>query len=183
VDYWDGLGWKDPYSSPLFSERQRAYAKRLGLDGVYTPQMIVDGRYQFVGSDLGAARSAIASALKAAKADVQISSATRDSAGVSVSVDLGGPVLMRHSGAQLILGLADDPQSTKVIRGENSGRSLTHVAVVRSLTKVGTAGSLRGNAKVTVPFGSFEPRGQVRVVALLQDGASGPILGAAIKRL
>ncbi len=71
VDYWDRLGWKDEFSSPLFSQRQTVYAQRLNLDSTYTPQMIVDGRIQFVGSNLGEAGKAITEAAKSPKANIE----------------------------------------------------------------------------------------------------------------
>ncbi|MGI8987980.1 MAG: DUF1223 domain-containing protein [Bryobacteraceae bacterium] len=65
VDYWNHLGWADPYSSPAFSRRQRDYASRLPGGGVYTPELVVDGTTGFVGSDKGNARSAIRDAIRA----------------------------------------------------------------------------------------------------------------------
>src|ERR1700728_1717851 len=74
VDYWNHIGWKDPYSSHFFSERQSAYARRLGLGDVYTPQMIVDGTSQFVGSDEVLADKAFAKALTKSKIAMRLTS-------------------------------------------------------------------------------------------------------------
>src|ERR1700685_3491496 len=74
VDYWNDIGWKDPYSSHEYSERQGAYAGKFGLGSVYTPQMVVDGRFEFVGSDERRAIEAIENATKAEKIPVNISS-------------------------------------------------------------------------------------------------------------
>src|SRR6185503_7094683 len=73
VDYWDRLGWRDPFSSPAFTRRQADYQRRLNGEQIYTPQMIVDGRDVFVGSNRGAARKAIAKAAKQPKATIDLS--------------------------------------------------------------------------------------------------------------
>src|SRR5258706_12184838 len=78
VDYWNDIGWKDPYSSHEYSERQSAYAAQFGLGTIYTPQMIVDGRFEFVGSDERRAREAIQKATKVRKTSVSISSSLSD---------------------------------------------------------------------------------------------------------
>src|ERR1700756_2986249 len=78
VDYWNGIGWKDPYSSHEYSERQSAYAARFGLRSIYTPQMVVDGHFEFVGSDERRAREAIQNAMKVMKTPVSISSSLSD---------------------------------------------------------------------------------------------------------
>src|SRR6266404_1943104 len=74
VDYWNDIGWKDPYSSHEYSERQSAYAAQFGLGSIYTPQMIVDGRFEFVGSDEQRAVQAIKTAIKVMKTPVTVSS-------------------------------------------------------------------------------------------------------------
>jgi len=74
VDYWNHIGWKDPYSARLYSERQSAYGKRFGLDSVYTPQMVVDGMSEFVGSNTSLANQAFEKALHRPKLPVRLSS-------------------------------------------------------------------------------------------------------------
>src|SRR6266404_5133104 len=88
VDYWNRLGWADPYSSSEFSARQNDYARAFDTDGVYTPQMIVDGRAQFVGSDSGRARKAIAGALRDSKATVTVNLASEDTRAGSITLDV-----------------------------------------------------------------------------------------------
>src|SRR3984957_4273429 len=73
VDYWNHIGWKDPYSARFFSDRQGAYARRLGLPDVYTPQMVVDGNTQFLGSDAALAQKALAKALTQPKVSIRLS--------------------------------------------------------------------------------------------------------------
>src|SRR5215831_9489257 len=82
VDYWNHIGWKDPYSSHLYSERQNLYGRRFGLDSVYTPQMVVDGSSQFVGSNPALADEAFAKALSARKISVHLSLLSADPSGV-----------------------------------------------------------------------------------------------------
>ncbi len=128
VDYWDQLGWKDQFSSPAFTARQRDYSRMLNLPDVYTPQMIVDGETAFVGSDSGKAVEAIAKAGRRKKADLRIA---RAEAGLSIDAT-GLPAT-----AELMLALAEDTAASNVAAGENKGQRLAHVAVLRSLQKIG----------------------------------------------
>jgi hypothetical protein len=82
VDYWDRLGWKDPFSSALFTRRQEAYVRRFRLDSAYTPQMVVDGTTEAVGSDARQVQDAIRQASKADKLHVRISPVFKNSRGV-----------------------------------------------------------------------------------------------------
>jgi hypothetical protein len=169
VDYWNHLGWKDPYSSSLFSERQQRYARRYGLQGPYTPQMVVDGGAQFVGSDSRQARSTIAAAARTAKQPVQLA---RDGSRVRVTV---GP-LETAKRAELWVALVMPEGAAEVARGENVGRRLRHVAIVRSLLRAGTATRTAGvTHEFTLPP---EEGGAWRVVAFLQEPGQGSIVGA-----
>jgi hypothetical protein len=109
VDYWNRLGWTDPYSSAEFSKRQNDYASALQTDEVYTPQMIVDGRVQFVGSNLNRAREAVDGAAHDPKAVVTVSLASDDNAAASITlavrVDSLPEVWKGHS-AQVLLAIA-----------------------------------------------------------------------------
>jgi hypothetical protein len=167
VDYWNHQGWKDPFSSHEFTVRQETYSERFHLDSPYTPQMVVDGVAQFVGSDAKRAASEVAEAGKRPKADVKLA---REGSGVRIEV-LGAP-----SSAGVFLALAEDSTASDVAAGENKGRHLAHVAVLRSLRKVGSV--KRGaafSASVPLPAGAAEQR----VVVFLQEGSAGPVLGAA----
>jgi hypothetical protein len=127
VTYWDYIGWKDPYSLDAATARQREYARHLGTDGVYTPQMVVDGSKGFVGSDRHEGLDAIAGA--AAKS-VPVALA-RDAGGLVVTVGFGAGT------ARVLLVGFDSSHDTPVGRGENSGRTLRETNVVRSLTPIG----------------------------------------------
>jgi hypothetical protein len=168
VDYWDHQGWKDPFSSHAYTARQEAYSRILATEGPYTPQMIVDGDKQFVGSDAERANEAIAAAARRKKASVRL---TRTDAGLDVTVDaVAAP-------ADLYLALADDSATSQVSAGENSGHRLHHVAIVRSLRKI-------GSVKRGAPFHQVVeiPRstGAQRIVVFLQESGPGRISGAAM---
>jgi hypothetical protein len=168
VDYWDHLGWKDRFSSPAFTERQEVYAKEFGLDSSYTPQMVVDGAAQFTGGDARRAAAEIDKAAGRPKAAIFLS---RSGAGVRVDVE-GAP----HE-ADIWLALADDSDLTRVAGGENKGHILNHVAVVRSIRKIGSL--KRGGTfarEVDLPSGAA---GQ-RIVVFLQEAGQARVLGAAM---
>jgi hypothetical protein len=185
VDYWDDIGWKDPYSSHQFGLRQSDYARRFRLDGPYTPQMIVDGDAQLVGSDERDAFRAIGNAVKLAKLPVSLSAHhVQGDKSLLVHVDVK-PVgsLSGHKSGHVLVALADDSDQSSVRRGENAGRTLKHVAVVRTLTSVGTIDDSGAFSKdVTVSTGEANLQ-NLRVVAFVQDGTSGRVLGVGTTRL
>lgn len=178
VDYWDDIGWKDPYSSRQFSLRQAEYARRFRLEGPYTPQMIVDGDAQLVGSDEREALRVIRSAAKITKIPVSLSAPhlqAPNSLVVHVEVKPTVSVPKPISG-QVLLALADDSDQSRVRRGENAGRTLMHVAVVRTFTQVGMIEGNQGFSKdVTVSAANTNLR-NLRIVAFVQE-SSGRVLG------
>ena len=128
VDYWNHIGWKDPYSAHLYSERQSVYGERFGLDSVYTPQMVVDGSSQFVGSNPALADEAFAKTLSVPKISVRLSLLSADPSGVYVHLDTGAlePSLdAREAGVQLAVALSR--AESQVSSGENAGHRLAHV--------------------------------------------------------
>jgi len=168
VDYWDHLGWKDPFSSSTWTARQQAYERILSVDGPYTPQMVVDGEAQFVGSDKRQAVSAIVSASHRPKAGVHL---LRTAAGLDIQVE-GAP-----AAADVFLAVAEDSAASQVAAGENKGSHLHHVAVLRSLRKVGTM--KRGTAfsrVVELPRAADSQR----LVVFVQESGPGRISGAAV---
>lgn len=178
VDYWNRLGWTDPYSSPLFTERQQEYVRHLHLDGAYTPQLVIDGQADFIGSDESAIRAGILRAETRPKTAISVR-AQRAGPEVLISLEVGG----RMRPADLYLALANDPAQSQVTRGENSGRTLRHVAVVKSLVRVGTVPAHGAFTKeLTLPLKN-ENSHPWRVVAFLQDSGSRQILGAAQARM
>lgn len=170
VDYWDYLGWKDPFSSAQFSNRQRSYAQHPSVsDGVYTPQMIVDGRVAFVGSHGSAALSAIRSAANRQTLPLSLT----QSADAQLKVEI--PATTLNEPATVWLALTESGLSSQVARGENGGRTLHHSSVVRSLRPLGSLSS--GSAfKQTAEIGALKPSNEV--VVFVQGDRSYNVLGA-----
>ena len=185
VDYWNDIGWKDPYSSHEYSERQGAYAGKFGLGSVYTPQMVVDGRFEFVGSDERRAIEAIENATKVEKISVNISSIHLESGNVvSLHVDAGRlPSSVAAGSPEVLIATADESDESHVSRGENAGRNLKHIAVLRSLTPVGTvnrAGEFSQNVRIHI---NRVNTGNLRFVAIVQEVPVGRVLGAGWGRI
>jgi hypothetical protein len=184
VDYWNGDGWTDPYSSRVFSERQRWYAGQFGLDEVYTPQIVVDGARETVGSNAIAIRNAVDAAARSEKVSLTLSDAIRN--GNQVKFHLTSTKLRGggDSTATVYVALAEGKVQSNVGGGENGGRSLTHVAVVRVLAPMGT---LKGGSSLSedlvMPVPSRMPANGIRVVVFLQDERSHKILGAAQQKI
>ena len=184
VDYWDDIGWKDPFSSHEFSIRQSDYAHRFRLDGAYTPQMVVDGDAQFVGSDERRAIQVTENAAKAEKVPVALSSIHLEGNSLAVHVE-SGPLTSSASpkSANILLMLADDTDQSNVRRGENAGRILKHVAVVRKLTQVGTidrGGTFSRDVTVSTETANLR---NLRIVAIVQEMGAGRVLGVGSARL
>jgi hypothetical protein len=173
VDYWNHLGWRDPFSSPQFSQRQAGYARLMGSE-VYTPQLVIDGRVQLNGSDSNDIQAAIARAAVKPKLPVRIVQATRE--GDNAMVHLSIPALASGR-SDVWVAVADDSAQASVTKGENSGRTLAHVAVVRSLTKVGSVSKGAGfDQTVRLPLGTAKAGGS-RIVAFVAQSYSS-IMGA-----
>jgi hypothetical protein len=155
VDYWNHLGWADPFSSSDFSKRQSAYSQIFGRDGVYTPQMVVDGQTEFVGSQSGAAREAILKAAAQPKLDVALSLSANSTPDKSVlDVRVGNPQgISVHGPVDLWLAVTETNLQSNVKSGENSGELLKHAGVVRSLRKIKTLAdplAYQGNIELTL---------------------------------
>jgi len=187
VDYWDHLGWTDPFSSPVFSRRQSEYQGRVFRTGsIYTPQIVVDGQFEAVGSDVSAVRGAIARAAGVPKAAVEVAVWPADAGHLSIHVQVTLPsVVAVREQADVVVALTQDHLTNDVRRGENGGRRLAHSAVVRSLTALGT---------LKPPARTFETTGAVpgvgdwnlddlRVIGLLQERGSRRIVGAGSARV
>ena len=167
VDYWDRLGWRDRFSSEAFTQRQEAYAKNFGLDSPYTPQMVVDGAVQFNGSDRQRAAEAIEKSAAGQKASVIVA---RSGSGVHVAVEGSA-----HDG-DVYLALADDAATTDVRNGENKGRTLRHVAVVRSLRKIGSVRKAKSFSKDV----DLAVADNQRIVVFVQEAGQSHVLGAGM---
>lgn len=180
VDYWDRLGWKDPFSSAHFTHRQSEYAQALHFEDIYTPQMIVDGRTEFIGSNRAKAFEAIAAAARAPKSIVGL--AIKDSASnlikLLVQVESNSDVA-RGDTADVMLAIAESGLSSKVSRGENAGRELAHSSVVRKLIKIGKVDHKSFSAESAVSLHRAWKRQQIKAVVFVQERTSRRVLGAA----
>ena len=154
VDYWNHGGWVDPYSSKLFSARQRSYAEHFNLDGVYTPQVVVDGQRETVGGNAVEIRNAVEAAIRHQKVALTLANAIRD--GNRIRFHLTSADLPRAEGPVTVyVALAENKVQSNVAGGENGGRSLTHVAVVRAFAAVGTVrGGSSFSKDITIPMRS-----------------------------
>ena len=173
VDYWNRLGWKDSFSAPAYTERQRQYAAGFGT-GSYTPQAVVSGRYEFVGSRTGELAAAVAKAAQLPQAAVSVT-ASGGTAQVRVaSVPPGTPA------AEVLLIITESNLASQIGRGENAGRLLHHAAVVRRLLplgKVGADGTFAATPALKLAPDWKHPN--LRVVALVQEIAARRIVGVA----
>jgi hypothetical protein len=183
VDYWNGDGWVDPYSSRLFSARQRWYAEQFGLAGVYTPQLVVDGERETVGSNAVEIRNFVEAAARSAKVTLTLSNAVRD--GSRIKFHLTSTDLPHTDGKTTVyVALAENKVQSHVASGENGGRSLTHVAVVRMLFPVGTVEATNSFSRdLAIPMPSGMPTSGIRIVTFLQDAKSHKIVGAAQEKI
>ncbi len=177
VDYWDDLGWKDAYSAHAFTLRQQAYADRLRLASPYTPQMVVDGTLEFVGSDRERANRAFEKARALPKVTVRISSLKIENRSLRAHVDTDPSPAQ----AEVFVALALDHAQSQVLHGENGGHRLEHVAVARSLTSVGKI--RKGEAfSQDVSLAADLSGGSYRIVVFVQEPNQGTILGAVVER-
>jgi hypothetical protein len=185
VDYWNRLGWTDPYSSSEFSKRQNDYAGAFETDEVYTPQMIVDGMTQVVGSNSNGARDAIASAARDPKAKVTLTAAPGDNGPASIALTVrveGLADVWKGDSAEVMLAITESGLRSNVSRGENAGRRLTHSSVVRKLSRLGNIESKHGEAFGAQPSVRIEKawkRENLKAVVFVQDHKSRRVLGVA----
>ena len=176
VDYWDYLGWKDTLAQPAFTARQRAYASARNDKQVYTPQMVINGRKPIVGSDRVKIESLIAKSVDNGALPVAIGVSETGSA---VTVEIGAAADGTSSGEVWLLPIVK-AREVAIGRGENKGRTITYVNVVRGMIKLG---DWSGHpARFEVPLGSARAGDAEAYVVLLQaaeEAKPGAILGAA----
>jgi hypothetical protein len=185
VDYWDHDGWKDPYSSSLFTERQNGYIRALGISTAYTPQVIVNGSIELQLDKPQQLSQAFMKAASAAQIPVSI-----DSIGVDRNA---APILRGHIEADgtsekrnstIYAALALDHAQSQVLHGENGGRQLTHVAVVQELIKVGKMerGKVFSQSFQMELKPGMESR-NLRLVVFAQEPDQGNVIGAALHKI
>jgi hypothetical protein len=173
VDYWDYLGWKDPYSSAENTERQRRYSSYLGRNNVFTPQVMVDGRYSAVGSNMSEVNAAIAKARAQAHAGITITPAA---GGKTLSVQIAQADAGLASPAVVLAFRFARQTSTPVKAGENRGETLNTVNSVTSISRLGTWQNKAASYEVPAPANTGEG-----VAVVIQNQQNGQILASAIQ--
>jgi len=173
VDYWNHLGWRDPFSSPEFTQRQSQYAILFKLDQVYTPQMVVGGETEFVGSDRKAATAAISEAKRNLVTRSLKLEAKMNSGRLQANYSVGVPT----ENTRLNLAVVQKSDISHATAGENAGTKLPHVNIVRSLKTIEVNSSNPGSVELEVPDGIKHD--ELFVVGYLQNISTGKI-GAAV---
>jgi hypothetical protein len=179
VDYWDHEGWRDPFSSAQWTQRQNDYNQHFRLESVYTPQMIIDGSQQVNGSNSSQVAHGIeTAAAQEGKLQIEIKDASWDGEVLRASVSVGDLSPQAAKGTTLYAVLADDEDTSSVSRGENSGQTLKNVSVVRVMQKVSSLhGPYSGPVEIKLPHGVAH--GKMRLIVFAQKGQNGQIFGAA----
>jgi hypothetical protein len=185
VDYWNHDGWKDPYSSSALTERQSGYVHNLGLDTPYTPQVIVDGQSELKLNDPKQIGDVVLKAQKAPQVPISIS---------AMSVEGSAPAILRASikadgssnkhNADVFAAVALDRAESQVLRGENGGRHLSHVAVVQELVKIGKlekGKTFDQDIQINLKPG-LDPE-NLRLVVFVQETNYGDVLGSALQKM
>jgi hypothetical protein len=178
VTYWNHLGWSDPFSDDVYTQRQDEYGRRFQLDSVYTPQIVIDGEVQLVGSDRDGLQRELDKSRKPQPITIQINAVIPRGDVVSVSYSLAGS--LSSGGAELVAVIADDEARSNVARGENSGRVLTHVSVARTLKRIAAKSSPHEQTlDISVPRSSVtSPRQARRMILFLQEKGQGRVFCA-----
>jgi hypothetical protein len=185
VDYWDRLGWRDPFSSPFFSARQSTYSSDVfNSQDVYTPQLVVNGSLQAIGSDTNAVRRILRQAAERPRAAVTVAATEKDRvARIAVRIDV--PENVSHGTADIVVAVAENGLATLVRGGENGGRMLSHAGVVRTLTTVGRldADARTASASTSLTLAPGWRLEQLRFVGFVQEQASHRIFGGGAAAL
>ena len=186
VDYWNALGWVDPFSSAQYRGRQNDYGRKFFDDNIYTPQMVVNGQVAFVGNDGERAAQEIGKAAQTQTTvlEVKASAKPADPDLMDLSVQVANTGKVRNS--NVYLAVTESDLSTNVSRGENSGRLLHHAPVVRSfgvIGKIEAKGSNTGAITSTLRLPREWKRQNLRAVVFVQERESYKITGAAVADL
>ena len=169
VDYWNRLGWKDEFSDHQYSERQQQYARQLSLEGVYTPQVVVNGTTEFVGSNESALSNAIANNTKNQTVSNLNITAEKKNNAVLIKYSITGNETQLLNAA-VVLPEAD----TKVKSGENGGKTLHHVNIVSTLKVT----EVKGSGEITIEIPAQLTGKPIKIIAYTQSKQSLKVLGA-----
>ena len=187
VDFWNYIGWTDPFSSHAWTERQTGYAKRFGLSQLSTPQAVIDGGAQVIGSDETALRAAVAAAAAKPAGEVALVFTPSSSpSNVRVDADVTLPEALRSKKLDLMLAVFETGLVTPVGKGENGGHTLHNDYVVRLLVraaKLPAGGPEKSKHTETLSLENKWDRSRLGVAAFLQDPATLEIRGAGMRAL
>ncbi len=186
VDYWDSLGWKDPFSSSQYRMRQSEYGHKFFTDNIYTPQMIVNGHAEFVGSDGNRALQEVQRAAQFETTRVELKTAANPAHAdqVDLTVAVSNPATGKVHNSNVYLAVTESDLSSNVKRGENVGRLLRHAPVVRSFGVIGKIDSKSSGAITnTLRLPPEWKRENLRAVVFVQERDSSKIVGAGIAEL
>jgi hypothetical protein len=180
VTYWNHLGWRDPFSFDAMTERQEQYVAHFKLDSSYTPQMVVDGAEQFVGSDSDKLSAAVARAAETPKLKIAIEDAHWADGALNFSVRADN-----STGATLVAALAQNATRSEVARGENAGRTLHHVAVVLVMKEFGSKATDGRPLHLSdaVSSGADKSGSPLRLVVFLTERKTGHVVAVAEQTL
>ena len=187
VDYWDQLGWRDRFASAAFSRRQSEYASTVfGPDKIYTPQIVIDGHLEGVGSNEDAIRTMVLAAARDPKGAVTVNVARDEGRGdivADVTVDFPATFASRGD-ADVLVAVTEDNLETDVRSGENRRRRLVHTGVVRKLVAIGTIerAAPRFTGYTRIAWTAAWKAADVQVVAFVQERRSRRIIGAGAAR-
>jgi hypothetical protein len=188
VDYWNQLGWNDPFSSPQYRARQNDYAVAFHASNIYTPQMVVNGQSEFVGSDMSRAYHEIGAAAQAATTAIELKSVPNSSDPnlLDLSVQVTNLKTAKWRDSNVYLAVTENGLTTFVPRGENSGRTLRHSSVVRSFGIIGRVkpqGANGGQLVSTLRLPPEWKRENLRAVVFVQERETFHITGANVVEL
>ena len=170
VDYWDYIGWKDPFATPASTDRQRSYNKRLGRGYVYTPQIVVDGVTEAMGSDKRAVDRQIEAARAQPRPHIAIRVFTTGAGRLAIELPAGDTGKL----CDVILVGFDPEHMTKVLRGENNGKTLSNYNVVREMQRVG----FWAGQPATIELPRLDPAAKRGWAVIVQGERTGPVMGA-----
>jgi hypothetical protein len=181
VDYWNHDGWTDPYSSHANTERQEGYGRLFNLESVYTPQFVVDGSKELVANDPKQVEKVFTEVAAETKIPVRITDARLEDGVIHAHIEVDAPPNRAKGEVDFVVAL--NQAESQVLKGENAGHRLTHVAVVRSLSKVGKLDP--GHAfsqEVSVKL-DHASDSDIRLIAFVQKSGMGRVLGATMEKL
>ena len=174
VDYWNSRGWKDEFSSPMFTRRQDIYAQIFRVREIYTPQMVIDGRTQLPGADLAKTRQAITENAKQLKGKIEITSTKDAASDIKLHVNISD--LPVHENSTVFLAIAEDNLASK--RGKSASTQREYVSVVRELKSLGPLNAAQNRLETEIAL-QFQPawkKESLKFIVFVQENANRKIL-------